>query len=64
MPAHKNNTQEFEELSYSGQAKAIDMYILHLKDMILAHKRRATQEGKQDSTGKFIANIENMLKEL
>ncbi len=64
MKAHQNNTKTFDELTYAEQSKSLNATILFLKSAILAHKRRAILEQKEDSTCKFIAQLEKLAQEL
>ena len=64
MPAHHNNENNFYELSYSQQASSLTSQINNLKKEILAHKKTAEQLGKEDSTYKFIEQLEQMISEL
>lgn len=64
MPAHKNDTDFFAELSYAEQASSLNSQILNLKSQILAHQRKAIELNKEDSTGKFLTQLQNLISEL
>ena len=64
MGAHKNDTKSFDELSFAKQAQSLNAQIQNLKAGILAHRRRAQSEQKEDSSLKYAAQLENLANEL
>jgi hypothetical protein len=43
---HQGDTKNFEELTYSEQAKAINIRVVGLQRCMAAHKRRAAKENR------------------
>ena len=63
MAAHSNNTRTFEELTYSEQASSISAQILSLEKAMIAHERKARQEGRNiiELRVQLIAQVQRML---
>lgn len=64
MPAHKNNTESFDGLTYAEQASSINSQIMNLKTEILAHRKKAKELDKEDSTEKFLVQLEKLVSDL
>ncbi len=64
MEAHKDNTMAFEELTFAEQAQSLNAQIQNLKAGIIAHRRRAKSEQKEDSTQKYASQLEKLIAEL
>lgn len=47
---HQNDTKNFDELTFSEQAKAINIRIVGLQRCIVAHERRAEKESRDVAT--------------
>jgi len=64
MLEHKNHTEDFEGLSFAEQAKSLNATILNLEKAIIAHKRRAEQENKEDATLKYVEQLKRLIERL
>lgn len=61
MKAHQNNSKDFEELSYSGQASAINAQIKNLETQIKSNAKKAQTEGKDNPIPKRIENLKKLI---
>ena len=63
---HQRDTRNFEELTFAGQAKAINIRIVILERSVRAHLRRAAQEGRdiRQVRQKCIGQVRRLLDRL
>lgn len=63
---HQGDTKTFEELTFAGQAKAINVRVVGLKRHIQAHLRRARSERRNvdQVNQKCINQIKRLLNQL
>jgi hypothetical protein len=63
---HQNDTKNFDELTFSGQAKAINIRVVALQRCIVAHERRAENESRDVNAvrGKCKGQIQRLLNRL
>ena len=64
MKAHQNNSKDFEELSYSSQASAINAQLNNLEIQIKSNAKKAQTEGKENPIPKRIENLKNLITRL
>ena len=64
MREHKNHSEDFEGLTFAEQAKSLNASVINLKKGILAHKRRASEEDKEDASSKYVEQLKKLVEKL
>lgn len=64
MLEHKNHSEDFEGLTFAEQAKSLNTTVMNLEKAIFAHKRRAFEEGKEDSTYKYVEQLKKLIEKI
>lgn len=63
---HQGDTKTFEELTFAGQAKAINVRVVGFERAVRAHMRRAARDGRniEQVRAKCIDQIRRLLDRL
>jgi hypothetical protein len=63
---HQGDSKTFEELTYAGQAKAVNIRVVGLQRCIVAHKRRAARENRDVNAvpAKSVRQLRRLLNRL
>jgi len=59
MPAHKNDTKEFSELTFAEQASSVNAMLMNVQAAIEHHVKHSQQ--KSETAEKCIGQVERML---